>query len=303
MPPAPTPDRAPGRSRHRPLGRCALSIAGLAVLGLVSLTFFSSAGCRDGDAAPAKAGTPEERIGELVEAFTPLDRTVTSDVSDARFVHGQKLLDELGHAGPAVGHAALMALQEKKEKPVDVERALLMVAARADTAEAQPLLENLLTQYGASLNLRTEATLLLAEVAPARAIELLEPLVTLQKQNQTMPDASFLLKAWVMACDKTGRSPVKELCDVATNLFQEGYARVLAVEELGKRHDPRGEAALRTILVESTGDGYLRRKTTQSLHAILPAETACELFHQVAAKEADMNFLKFLADALEKWCP
>lgn len=262
--------------------------------------------CQRGDASQpqAKSGAdqPQARIGELVEVFSPLDRTVTSDISDARFIRGQKLLEELSHAGPAVGHAALMALQEKKEKPVDVERALLTVAARADTAETEPLLESLLTQYGATLNLRTEATLLLAEVAPQRAIALLEPIVTLQKQNQTMPDESFLLHAWVTACEKTGRSPVKELCDVATNLFQEGYARVYAVEELGKRHDPRGEAALRTILVESTGDGYLRRKATQSLHAILPAETACEIFRSVAAKEADMNFLRFLADAIQRWC-
>jgi hypothetical protein len=95
---------------------------------------------------------------------------------------------------------------------------------------------------------------------------------------------------------------VPELCDVATNMFQDGATRVLAVKELGKRRDPRGEAALRTILVESTGDGYLRRKAVQSLHAILPAETACILFREVASKEADMNFLRFLADALGDWC-
>jgi hypothetical protein len=291
--------RTPRALRHRPLVLCAVSIIGLALL--VSGSAFS--GCSKGDAASSRAqGGPEERVGELIEAFTPLDRTVTSDISDAKFIHGQKVLEELSHAGPVVGHAALVALQEKKEKPVDVERALLTVAARANPAETVPLLESLLTQYGASLSLRTEATLLLAEVAPARAIELLEPLVTKQRQSQTMPEEEFLLKAWVIACDKTGRSPVKELCDVATNIFQPGYARVLAVRELGKRPDPRGEAALRAIVIESTGDGYLRRITIQSLHELLPAETACELFRKVAEKEADMNFLRFLADAIEKWC-
>ncbi len=293
--PSPTCPRHP--AGLRPLANCAISIA------LAGLGFWGLPSCDHGSAAPLAApGSPEQQVGELIEAFSPLDRTVTSDISDAKFIHGQKVQAELSKAGPAVGHAALMALQLKTEKPVDVERALLTVAAHADPLETVPLLESLLTQYGASLSLRTEGTLLLAEVAPARALELLEPLVTKQKQSSTMPDQEFLVKAWVIACDKTGRSPVPELCDVATNLFQPGYARVLAVRELGKRPDPRGEAALRTILVESTGDGYLRRITVQSLHALLPRETACELLHEVAAKEADLNFLRFLADAIEKWC-
>jgi hypothetical protein len=313
----PHPASIPRPIGRRPLAQCAISIARAAALAragiLVTavLLLGSLSACDHSDATPLRAaGTPEARIGELIEAFSPLDRTVTSDVSDAKFVHGQKLQAELCKAGPAVGHAALVALKAQtdakndplEEKPVDVERALLTVAAFAAPKETQVLLENLLTQYGASLQLRTEATLLLAQIAPERAIELLEPLVTKQKQNSTMPDEEFLLKAWIIACDKTKRSPVPELCDVATNLFQPGYPRVIAVRELGKRPDPRGEAALRTILVESTGDGYLRRITVQSIHALLPRETACELFHQVAAKEADMNFLRFLADAIEKWC-
>jgi hypothetical protein len=250
----------------------------------------------------AAPGTPEQRVAELIVAFSPLDRTVTSDVSDAKFIHGQKVQAELCAAGPEVGHAALMALKDPAEKPVDVERALITVAARANPKETVPLLESLLMQYGTSMSLRTEGTLLLAEVAPERAIELLESLVTKQKQSSTMPEEEFLLKAWIIACDKTKRSPVPELCDVATNLFQATYPRVIAVRELGKRPDPRGEAALRTILVESTGDGYLRRITVQSLHQLLPRETACALFQEIAAKEADLNFLRFLADVLEKWC-
>src|SRR5262249_36580216 len=108
--------------------------------------------------------------------------------------------------------------------------------------------------------------------------------------------------AWITACSKTGRSPVNELCAVATNFGQEEYARVLAVRELGEHQDPRGEKALRAILLESTGDGYLRRVATQSLHKGLPAETACQLFKEVASKEADLNFARFLGDVLEKWC-
>lgn len=245
----------------------------------------------------------DARIADLIEAYTPLDRTVTSDVKDAKFERQLKALDECSKGGTAVGHAALAALQRPHEKAVDVERALLTVGARAATAEALPLLENLVTQYGTALDLRTEAALLLAEVAPERALVVLEPMVTKQRQQQTMPPAEFLVKAWVIACEKTGTSPVNVLCDVATNLFQEEAARVRSVKELGRHKDPRAEAALRTILVESTGDGYLRRMAAQSLHAVLPAETACTLLHEVASKEADMNFLRFLVDALDEWCP
>ena len=297
QPKSPYPTRLRRLAGHRPLANCAISIilAGLVLGGL--------AACDHGSAGPMRAaGTPEEQVAELIEAFTPLDRTVTSDISDAKFIHGQKVQAELSKAGPAVGHAALMALQDPTAKPVDVERALLTVAARANPAETQTLLENMLTQYGASMSLRTEGTLLLAEIAPKRAIELLEPLVKKQKQDSTMPDEEFLERAWIIACDKVGRSPVPELCDIATNLFQPTYPRVMAIRELGKRPDPRGEAALRTILVESTGDGYVRRVTVQSLHTLLPSETACTLFREVAAREADMNFLRFLSDALEKWC-
>jgi len=291
---------------------CALSIAprtgrelGSGVLlALAGLILMAGTACRRGDATASGNAEAEAkvRVDALIEVFTPLDRTVPSNVTDVRFKEGQELLAELSAAGPEVGHAALAALREGVERPVDVERALLMVGARAATAEAQPLLENLLTQYGASLHLRTEGTFLLAEVLPHRAIELLEPIVTRQKQESTMPPHEFLLKAWVVACDKTGRSPVKELADVATNLFAEGSARVLAVKELGLRRDPRGEAALRAILVESTGDGYLRRKVVQSLYATLPSETACALFRQVAEREADLNFLRFMADVLGDWC-
>lgn len=252
-------------------------------------------------AAQEAEARAESQVRELIEVYTPLDRTVTTDVKDAIVKKQIVLLDACSKGGVAVGHAALAALKGRKEPMVEVERALLTVGARAATDEALPLLEALVTQYGAQLSLRTEAVLLLAEVRPQRAIELLEPIVT-KKQNMTMPPSEFLVQAWVVACEKTGRSPVPELADVATNLFQEEAARVRAVRELGKHKVPAAEAALRAIVVESTGDGYLRRIAVQSLHEVLPAETACALFEQVASKEADMNFLKFLSNVLDTWC-
>lgn len=279
------------------------SLAGRALLNIAALALLLAPACRQGTAAEPKAGTSEAEIADLVEAYTPLDRTVTSDVQDAKFVRQLKLLDRCSQGGVEVGRAALEALRREHVPSQDVERALLTVAARAATADTTPLLEKLVTEYGSALMLRTEAALLLAEVAPERALLILEPMIEKQRQTMTMPPAEFLVKAWVTACEKTGRSPVPELCNVATNLFQEDSARVRAVAELARFPDVRGEAALRTILVESTGNGYLRRKAAQSLHELLPAETACAILRQVASKEADLNFLKFLADALDKWCP
>ncbi len=269
---------------------------------LALIVMLGGAACDRPQPQAGAPGTAEAAIAELVEVFTPLDRTVTSDVEDEKFRRGLEVLEKCSNGGVAVGRAALAVLREQKQRNVPVERALLTVAARAATAETAPLLENMVKEYGVALELRTEALLQLSEVAPERALAVLEPIITKQKQLSTMPPQEFLVRAWVTACERTGRSPVPELCDVATNMFQEGAARVRSVKELAKHKDPRAEAALRTILVESTGDGYLRRMTVQSLHTLLPAETACVLFREVASKEADLNMLKFLADVLEKWC-
>ncbi len=268
---------------------------------LGSILALLAGSCRDSNGAPALPSA-DARVAEMVDALTPIPETVTSDITDAHFHRGMQLLAELSAAEPEVGRAALRALQARKEKVVQVERGLLTVAAKSATQDALPLLENLVTQYGPSLDLRTEAALLLGEVAPERAIPILEPMVLRKTRNQTTPPVEFLVVAWVTACDKTGRSPVPELCDVATNLFQEGSARVRAVKELGKRPDPRGDKALRAILVESTGDGYLRRMAAQALLATLPRETACAVFRETGDKEADLNFLEFLAQLVDKNC-
>jgi hypothetical protein len=269
-------------------------------LALGSLLLLLAVACRDSNGATGPSA--DARIAELIEALTPIAETVTSDISDAHFHRGNQLLAELSAADREVGLAALRALQDRRANGVEIEKGLLTVAAKAATADTLPLLLNLTSEYGASLELRTEAALLLGEVAPERAIPILEPMVLRRTRNQTTPPVEFLLVAWVTACDKTGRSPVPELCDVATNLFQEGSARVRAVKELGRRPAPRGEKALRAILVESTGDGYLRRKAAQSILATLPRETACDVFRRTGDKEADLNFLQFLANMVEQNC-
>lgn len=278
-------------------------------LGLIGLLSWLGPSCDHGDASGANSAQasqpPRERIDRLVKAFTPLAKTVTSDKTDAQFIEGQRLLGELSAAGPEVGREALARLAEhsQEKRPQQVERALLIVGAHAAPEDAKVLLENLITQYGTDLALRTEATLLLAEVQPARALELLEPYVRRARASQTLPPAEFIVRAWVTACERTKTNPVPALADAAANMFMEEAARVRAVKELGRHPDDRlAEKTLSAILIESTGDGYLRRMAAQSLLAMLPREEACVLFTQVADKEADANMLQFLKDILDKNC-
>lgn len=250
-------------------------------------------------------GTAQERVARLIELWTPLPKTVTSDISDKRFIDARALEAELSAAGAEVGREALARLRQDQgvRYPQDVERALLSVAAKAAPEDARALLENLVTQYGTDLGLRTEATLLLSEVHPARALELLEPYVRRTRQSQTLPPAEFLVRAWVTACEKTHTSPVPALADVATNLFMEEAARTRAIKELGNHPDDAlAVKAVSAIVIESTGDGYLRRMAVQSLVRMLPRETACSLIKSVGDKEADTNMLVFLKDVLDKNC-
>lgn len=257
------------------------------------------------------SSTPSAELAELLVLVTPLEEAVTSDITDRNLLRSRELLGRL-RAGPRdIGLEALDRLREtptpeattdERARPVDVERTLLDIAAHAAPEDTRPLLEALLIQYGAALELRTEAALLLAETAPQRAIELIEPMVTKAHPNRTQPPAEFIVKAWLIACDRTDRSPVPELADVATNLYMDETARILAVKELGRRPEPLALQALQAILIESTGDGYLRRMAAQGLRDSLPKENGCEIFERVASREADLNFALFLADLLAKHC-
>jgi len=293
----PSPD---GQSRIRASRACAIPL----VLTATLIGF----GCRDANqpkvAAAESSLSADEKalLAELVELSMPLEATVTSDITDQRFIRRLELLADLSNRGPAVGRAALDELQRQTSGVQDVEQALLQVAAKSDPEGTAPLLANLATEFGPSLFLRTEAVLLLGETAPTRALEVLQPWIGNARPGRTLPPQEFIVKAWTDACDGVGRSPVPQLCDVATNLLLDGASRVRAIKELGRRPDPAGEKALRSILVESTGDGYLRRKAAQALRDSLPEEAACEVFRQVADREADPNMLRFLIDMLEEHC-
>jgi hypothetical protein len=282
---------------------------------MLLLVLTSLAGCKPESAptsgASSASGTSSaqaERVAKLdrlVELFTPLEETVTSNITDQRFLDAQALLAELSSKDPELGRLALARLRQDSGTKLskDVERALITVAAQADPEGTRTLLENLVTQYGAELSLRTEAVLLFAQVHPARAVEVLEPYVRKGRQESTLPPAEFLVRSWIIACEKLGKDPVPVLADVATNLYMDSSARVMAVKALGQHPESRlGQQAISAILIESTGDGYLRRMAVQSLLKVVPRESACEILMQVADREGDTNMLFFLKDVLDKNC-
>lgn len=280
--------------------KSALPGALIGALALITLT-----GC-----PPVSGNGGEEetvdtaRIERLIELSTPLDPTLTSNIHDQQLKDQRLLLAELKQESPAFGRAALAAYHEHADpdEPVIVRLNLLEVAAHAAPAETEPLMVKYIQEYGHPMDMRTESVRLLAETNPIRALEVLEPYATRKRATETTPADEWFVSAWVTACDATGRSPVPVLLDIATNIYKEPYARYLAATELGKHPDPQGIEALRALLIESSGDGLLRRKAAQALQAALPAETACAIFQQVAENEAELGMLEFLANMIQELC-
>ena len=144
---------------------------------------------------------------------------------------------------------------------------------------------------------------LLAATSPQTYLDIAEEYVLRKgKPSKTMPNDEFLVRGWAVACEKLGRSPVPELADVVMNLMMEDAARHFAAEKLGDFQDPLAISALQTAMIESTGNGYLRRKAAQSLAEVMPRETACELFAKTLELEADLNFATFLRSMIEHHC-
>jgi len=280
-----------------------------------SLTFALLAGlflggCEPIDGADTEVTASAEDTGKaierLIELSTDLDPNLTSDHHD-RHLHARRAyVEELRRAPKAIGLAALETFKDVEEQsesaPILVRVNLLDIAAHCATEETVPLLEALVVEYGHRIDIRTEATLLLGTVAPERAVAILTPLLERTKSTSTLPADEFLLQAYVRGCEGSGTDPVPILADVATNIFKQDAARHLAVRELGKHKTLYSQQALRSILVESTGNAYLRRKAAQSIREVYSREEACEIFELVATMEADNNFLAFLADIIQDNC-
>ncbi len=279
---------------------CGLGLA----LGLAGCKGEDAHGADEGPAPlPEPTAHQEARIQQLITAFTPLRADLTSDHHD-RWLHEQRaLLEQLKKGEPGLAAAALRVYDAGTQEDNGVRRALLTVASYTAPENLAPKLEGLILEYGPPIADRALAVELLAETTPRRAIAIYEPLMKKQKQRSTMPDDEFFVRAYIIACEKSGHDPVPALADVATNIFKQPASRYFAAQELGNHPGKRSWNALREILVESTGDAYLRRKAAQAIRKSTPTEQACELFEEVLQNEADENFAAFMLDLVEDSCP
>lgn len=253
---------------------------------------------------PAASAHGIAEIDRLVEALTPLDPTLTSDYHDAWLRASRALREEMRAAGTEVGIAALQRLREAEIADPLVRRGLLEVGSHAAPEVARPLLVKLIDEYGHDFAVRTFAVEFLAETSPETAIEVLEPYLKKRKKlNKTMPNDEFLVRGYATAARAVGIDPTLIMSDVATNLWMEQAARHFAVEELGRRPGPYAQSVLEAILIESTGNSYIRRKAAQALRDSVPAESACAVFRRVADAEADGGMMEFLLDMIRENCP
>jgi len=245
----------------------------------------------------------KDAIEEMIEALTPIEETVTSDITDKWFIEHNKLVGDLMGAGQEIGVAALTAFANFGEDVSNVHRGLLTVAAHAAPEDSRDLLKTLMLEYGFPMDDRAIATRLLAETSPATFLEHAEPFLRRRGiPHQTAPADEFFARGWVVACEKLDRSPVDILADVVTNMAMEPAARHFAAETLGRYPGPIGRAALETSMIESSGNHYLRRKAAQALRESLPRESACDLFFEVLRLETDYHFQVFLRSMIENNC-
>lgn len=269
---------------------------------LLALCAALSAACGGSGMAQAPADGPQARVLDLVEALTPLDETFTGDVKDAWFQNTVEKKAALKILPPEYGREALRYLREVGDEAIGVEVGLLEVAAHSDPEGTAPYLEELIFEYGYPMHQRAEAVTLLAEIRPERAMELFDPHLREARHHRTYPDAEFFVRGYIDAARARRADPTDLLVDVATNLWHQDAARHFAVGELGNHPSEYARQALEITLTESTGNGYLRRKAAQALRDSLPRETACQIFANVANKEADRNMLAFLIDMINENC-
>ena len=250
--------------------------------------------------------TPEARreIGLLIKQFRPLDPTLTSDHHDRWLADQRQRIDRVIAMGEDVGNAALHAYTDAAEEPYLVRRALIWTGGMAAPESARELLHNLFITYGHPIEDRTEAALVLARTSPRLFFSDARPILERTRvKRQTLPDDEFLVDGWIAACEAADESPVPMLAQVATNLLIEPTARWRAAKRLREfANEPIGQRALESCLIESSGDGYLRRMAAQSLRELLPRETACRLFEEVIRSESDLNFRRFLVDLVRRNC-
>ena len=152
------------------------------------------------------------------------------------------------------------------------------------------------------LSVRSKACELLGEVHPTTALEVLGPILSERKHRITYPPEEHMLTAWVRAADQEGISKGAFLGDIAVQLEREHSTRQAAARALARCEEPASVEALKSLMVESSGNHLLRRTATQSLREVVEREEFCAYVQQIAELESDIAFQAFLADVLDDNC-
>lgn len=274
---------------------------------LAALCLLGALAACDGQAGagdPVSAAGARQSVDELVRLFRPVDAATTSDVQDTNFRERAAALERLRKAGRATGSAAFAAYQQNPNEPLDVQWALLEIAAHNTPEETFATLQDLIVNYngGKNAGLRTQAVRILSEAMPSRAIEVLEPMIREPFANATRPPQEEMVRGWATAARLLGLKEARVLCDVVVDMRQPPDARYAAVVALGEIGSERGIKALREVLVEGASDGNIRRKAAQALLKVMPRKEYCALIDEIAQHESDAVFINFLADVLDKNC-
>jgi HEAT repeat protein len=265
---------------------------------LIALLALGACGPKSADAAEVAS----KEIRELAIALTPPPATSIPVEKSAFYVKRKQTLERLRAADEAHGLAALQAYREQSAALPEVRAGLLDIAAHTAPKACEELLVQLVTTFGEDLLIRRSAAELLGECMPERGVEVLEPILRDRYDDRTYPPEERMLQAWLTAMDRLKRDPVPFLSLVATDLHRPMDVRHLATRALGKYPSNEGRQALETLLVESSGNGYIRRIALQSLQASLPAAQFCELARGVQSREADTDFIVVIQSALDKSC-
>lgn len=257
-------------------------------------------GCSRAEANDTEAA--EREIRDLVTALTPPPATEIPVVKSEYYVNRKSTLERLRKADESRGLEALRVYREERPALPEVCAGLLDVAAHAAPAATEELLVELVTTFGEDLYIRRAATELLGQCMPRRAVEVLEPVLRERPDGRTYPPEERMLEAWLQASVTLGQDPVPLLALVATDLQRPQEVRHLATKALGSHPSPLGRQALETLLVESSGNGYIRRLALQALRESSDPTAYCETIRRVQANEADPDFIAFLQSALDERC-
>ena len=276
----------------------------LLVLALVSapLLVIACNPAGGGDTHAASLGEPQRDIQDLITALTPPPPTSIPVVKNDWFVTRKRTLERLREADEAHGLEALRVLREAPPALAEVRSGLLDIAAHTAPQVSEELLVKLTTTFGEDLGVRKNACELLGACCPLKAIEVLEPILRERYDDRTYPPEERMLSAWLAANKKLELDPTPLLALVATDLHRPQDVRHLATRALGLRDSPLARQALQTLLVESSGNGYIRRLALQSLRDILPKEEFCALAKSIQDKEADPQMIDVLEKHLEASC-